>query len=326
LLSYSPIIQWLEFPLFRERKVNVSVLRLDLIHELISGNKWFKLKYNLEDASNESYDTVLTFGGAFSNHILATAVACKLAGVKSIGVIRGERDSENNPTLSKAKAYGMQLHFVSREEYKNKTEESFISELRRKFGRFYLVPEGGNNLNGARGCMEILKDISETYNYIFCACGTGTTFAGLAASLKPDQKLIGISVLKGEQTMISDAQKTVNDLIGNDSFLISNNDEMLSGNQISETGILNAYHFGGYAKHTKELLDFKSEFEAQTRIPLDYVYTAKLFFAAHDLISKNKIPEGSKLLIIHSGGVQGNEGYEQRYALNPIRIVTDIQG
>jgi 1-aminocyclopropane-1-carboxylate deaminase/D-cysteine desulfhydrase-like pyridoxal-dependent ACC family enzyme len=326
LLIYKPIIQKLEFPLFKEKEITVSILRLDLIHEQISGNKWFKLKYNLEAARNEGHDAILTFGGAFSNHILATAMVCKLAGVKCIGIIRGEKDSENNPTLSNAKAVGMQLHFVSREDYKRKSETSFVDELHKKFGKFYLIPEGGNNLNGARGCQEILKNISETYHYIFCACGTGTTFAGLAASLKENEKLIGISVLKGEQTMIGEVQNMVNEIRGDNEVLISTNDEMLSSEHLTKTGIINEYHFGGYAKHTRELLDFKFEFEKDFNIPLDYVYTAKLFFAVNDLVSKNKIPERSDILIIHSGGLQGNKGYEQRYALNPIRIVTDIQG
>lgn len=282
--------------LVSEKGIEVSVLRLDLIHPQISGNKWFKLKYNLEEAKKQGLDTILTFGGAFSNHIHATAVACKQFGFKSIGVIRGEKESETNSTLSEAKKYGMQLHFVSREDYKRKNEEDFILELKNKLGNFYLIPEGGDNALGEKGCKEILPEEND-FDFIFCACGTGTTFKGIKNSLKSGQQLMGISVLKGEP-------------FGN----------------LANSEILTDYHFGGYAKHAQELLTFKNKFEKENNIPLDYVYTAKLFFAVNDLISKNKIPVNSKILIIHSGGLQGNKGYEERYRLMPNRNVNDAQG
>ncbi len=290
LLEYTPIIQ----------KINlggreVSVLRLDLIHPQISGNKWFKLKYNLEEATKQGLDTILTFGGTFSNHIHATAAACELAGLKSIGIIRGEKESENNSTLTEAKKSGMQLHFVSREEYKQKESLVFIEGLKNKFGNFYLIPEGGNNKLGEKGCREILTK-ENNFDIIFCACGTGTTFRGIQKSLKENQKLIGISVLKGEGELNSHGE------------------------------IIPGYHFGGYAKHTGELLEFKIKFEMESKIPLDYIYTAKLFFAVKDMISKNGIPVNSKVLVVHSGGLQGNEGYEKRYFLMPIRNVKDAQG
>ncbi len=291
MLEYKPIVQIIP----SENGIEVSVLRLDLIHPQISGNKWFKLKYNLEEAKKQGIDTILTFGGAFSNHIHATAVACKQFGFISIGIIRGEKESENNSTLIEAKKYGMQLHFVSREDYKRKNEKDFISELKTKYGNFYLIPEGGDNTLGEMGCEEILPKEND-FDFIFCACGTGTTFNGISKSLKPNQKLYGISVLKGD------------------------------GPLNSNPNIINEYHFGGYAKHTQQLLDFKTNFENENNVPLDYVYTAKLFFAAQDLSSKNKIPENSKVLIIHSGGLQGNVGYEERYRLRPIRNVNDIQG
>ena len=271
------------------------MLRLDLIHPQISGNKWFKLKYNLEEAKKQGCDTILTFGGAFSNHIHATAVACNQFGFKSIGIIRGEKESETNSTLSEAKKFGMELQFVSREEYKRKSDNDFISELKTKFDNFYLIPEGGDNLLGEKGCEEILPSEND-FDSIFCACGTRTTFKGISKSLNANQKLYGISVLKGD------------------------------GSINSNPNIINDYHFGGYAKHTEELLNFKNRFEKENNIPLDYVYTAKLFFAVQDLISKNKIAINSKILIIHSGGLQGNAGYEARYRLMPIRTVKDAQG
>lgn len=289
-LKYDPIIQSIVLG-----GIEVSVLRLDLIHPQISGNKWFKLKYNLEEAKKQGLDTILTFGGAFSNHIHAAAVACKEFGFKSIGIIRGEKESETNSTLSEAKKCGMQLYFVPREAYRRKSDEDFISELKTKFGNFYLIPEGGDNALGEKGCEEILPTKND-FDIIFCTCGTGTTFKGIRNSLKSNQTIIGISVLKGDGKLNSNGE------------------------------IISDYHFGGYAKHTQELLDYKKKFESENNIPLDYIYTAKLFYAVKDLIVKNKIPSGRKVLVIHTGGLQGNAGYEERYRLIPSRNVNDIQG
>lgn len=275
-------------------------MRLDLIHPQISGNKWFKLKYNLEEAKRQELDTILTFGGAFSNHIYATSATCKLRGLKSIGIIRGEKESENNSTLSEARKSGMQLHFVSREEYKQKENPIFIEGLKNKFGNFYLIPEGGNNALGEKGCEEILPKEND-FNIIFCASGTGTTFKGISNSLQPKQELIGINILKF-------------------------NADYLTNSPTHNSHINNDYHFGGYAKHTDELIEFKRKFEAETKMQLDYVYTAKLFFAVQDMIKKNRISSNSKILVIHSGGLQGNKGYEGRYFLMPNLNVKDAQG
>ena len=283
--KYEPHIQKLNSVLFDQKKVSVSVLRLDLIHPEVGGNKWFKLKYNLAEAKKQNHETILTFGGAFSNHIHATAAACKLAGLKSIGVIKGEESSQSNSTLSFAKTNEMQLYFVSREDYKLKNDTSFINGLKEQFGNFYLIPEGGNNSLGVKGCEEILYGVPD-FDIAFCACGTATTFEGLSRKLKPHQKLIGISVLKGNGEMTEQHPEIITD-----------------------------YHFGGYAKHTQELLDFKKQFEKENDIPLDYVYTSKLFFAVHAVIAKDKIPANTKILIIHTGGLQGNSGYEKRMNL-----------
>jgi 1-aminocyclopropane-1-carboxylate deaminase len=295
MLEYNPIIQKINSKLFSEKKVDVSVLRLDLIHPQISGNKWFKLKYNLEEAKKQGYDTILTFGGAFSNHIYATAVACQKFGLKSVGVIRGEKEAETNSTLSEAKKYGMQLVFVSREDYKKKKEENFIDGFRNWFGNFYVIPEGGDNELGIKGCEEILPQEND-FDIVFCACGTGTTFKGIERSLRKDQQIFGISVIKGE------------------------------GNLNALPNIISDYNFGGYAKHTDELLKFKAHFEKENNIPLDYIYTAKLFFAVNDLILKKKIPSDKKIAVIHTGGLQGNKGYEERYRLIPNRNVNDAHG
>jgi 1-aminocyclopropane-1-carboxylate deaminase/D-cysteine desulfhydrase len=273
------------------------MLRLDLLHPHISGNKWFKLNYNLQKARDLNKGTILTFGGAFSNHIAATAYACKAGGFRSIGIIRGEESSQANATLSKAKELGMELVFVSREAYKLKEGEAYLHTLTSRFPDAWIVPEGGDNELGQKGCEEILTGASNLFTHIFCAYGTGTTFKGISKSLNPLQTLTGIHVLKYEATT-----------------------------DLPQSQILNDYHFGGYAKHTAVLLEFKSWFEERFLIELDYVYTAKLVYAVFDLMKQGKLEKEDKILIIHSGGTQGNTGYEQRYNLKPKRQVNDPQG
>lgn len=281
MLSYHPIIDHLHYEGYA-----VSVLRLDLLHSEISGNKWFKLKHNLAQAEHENKKTILTFGGAFSNHIAASAFACKEAGLKSIGIIRGEETALNNPTLSFARKNGMELYFVNREAYKLKHTPAYLEGLEQQFPNCYIIPEGGDNALGQKGCEEILNEYTDPYTAIFCAYGTGTTFKGIARSLKPGQTLTGINVLNYE-----------------------------AATDHPQSSVLNNYHFGGYAKHSKELLDFKDWFENQFHIPLDYVYTAKLFFAVFDLMKQHKLNPAEKVLLIHSGGLQGNAGYKARYNL-----------
>lgn len=281
----------------------IDVLRLDLLHPFYGGNKYFKLKYNIEKAGPR---TILTFGGAHSNHIYSTAAYCHELKMKCVGVIRGEENSiENSPTLQFAKQHGMHLHFVSREKYRYK--KALHEELRNEFGDFYLIPEGGNNAEGIKGCSEILNDVP-FYDYIFCACGTACTYMGILSSAKKGQKIIGISVLKGENRMIYE----VNANAGKFSF--EKIKEYASG-IIESSTIIDDFHFGGYAKHTRELLNFKRNFENEHKIPLDYVYTAKLFYAVFDLINKEFLKQNSRVLIVHSGGLQGNYAYEKRYGM-----------
>lgn len=292
MLDYIPQIESISY-----KGHTVSILRLDLLHPAISGNKWFKLKYNLLEAKQHQKDTIITFGGAFSNHIAATAFACREAGLKSIGIIRGEASALHNDTLSLAQKNGMELHFISREEYRQKNNPDFLKKWQLNFPSAYIVPEGGDNAPGQKGCEEILGTATENFTRICCAYGTGTTAKGLAASLTENQTLLAVNVLKYEAM-----------------------------DESANTTILNNYHFGGYAKHTQELLDFKNHFEKTYSIELDYVYTAKLFFAVFDKIQRNEFKNTDKLLVIHSGGLQGNKGYEIRYNLNPNRQVKDAQG
>ncbi|MDO9000824.1 MAG: pyridoxal-phosphate dependent enzyme [Bacteroidota bacterium] len=314
-INYNPIIQKLSSSLFEEQNLLVDVLRLDLIHPEISGNKWFKLKLNLEKAKALNFKTVITFGGAFSNHIAATASACKLEGINCIGIIRGEESQNLNSTLLKAKQDGMLLHFVDRGTYSKKTEVSFANYLLKTFGDYYLIPEGGNNDEGVLGCAEILKTEWD-YDFIFIACGTAATYAGVLASAKTNQTVVGINVLKGENLLVNDALNKLQSIFTTKKFVINGNEE-LEKLQIENSCITNNYCFNGYANLTNELIEFKNKFEKEFNIPLDYIYTNKLFYAVFDIINKNKIRPNSKVLIIHSGGLQGNKGFEERYHLMP---------
>lgn len=287
----SNFIEKLSLPFFPDQ-VSLDVLRLDKIHPLISGNKWFKLKYNLLEAKNQSQNTLLTFGGAYSNHIVATAAAGEIFGFQTIGIIRGEEIQELNPYLQKAKDLGMRLHFVSREAYRQKNEENFVENLKNTFGDFYLLPEGGSNALALKGTKEILNFLkTENLHYDFvCTCvGTGGTLAGIAASLYGlPTKILGLSVLKNASFLYQEVYKLL---------------EQAHSRDFSSFQLLLDYHFGGYAKHKPELLDFIKNFSSETQIPLEPVYTGKLFFGIVDLLQKGFFPKKAKILLIHCGGV-----------------------
>jgi 1-aminocyclopropane-1-carboxylate deaminase len=226
------------------------------------------------------------------------------------GIIRGrEEDVTKSPTLISANENGMKLYFVSNEDYKKKESPEFIQNLKEKFGEFYLIPEGGNNYNGVMGCAEILKHVQNDYTHIFCACGTATTYSGIKIAALPHQKVLGISVLKGENKLI---EATNNWMKIFKSPLINEN----KIENLSESTIFNSYHLGGYAAFNEELVTFKKQFEKAHVIPLDYIYTSKLFFAINDLISQSKITKIVKVLVIHSGGLQGNQAFEKRFNIS----------
>lgn len=266
----------------------VDVLRLDLIHPVVSGNKWFKLKNYLNDAKLSNKKTIVTFGGAYSNHIVAMAAATKAAGLKSVGIIRGEKPMQLSHSLQYANNAGMELYFVSRENYKNKRLPAEIF-LKYSQDEIYVINEGGYGAKGAEGAKEIVKLVDLFhYTHILAACGTGTTIAGLIEASFPHQKIIGVSVLKNNFSLAKEIEN------------------LISKENKNRLMLLHDYHFGGYAKYSQLLIDFMNAWFLQTHIPSDFVYTGKLFFAANDLIQKNFFEEGSKLLIIHSGGLQGN--------------------
>ena len=278
--------------------ISVDLLRIDKIHKHVSGNKWFKLKYNLIKAKEEGYTTLLTFGGAFSNHIYATAVAAKEAGFKSIGIIRGEETLPLNPTLRLASFIGMKLQYVSRSQYRDKTTPEFIDELRQKHGDFYMIPEGGTNQIAIRGAEEILEgQLTTSYDYAVSAVGTGGTLAGLISKLNGSADVVGISSLKGDFL-----DKEVHQL------LKSVNKELIKNWKISYD-----YHFGGYAKHSRELIAFINNFKIEQGIALDPIYTGKMMYGVADMAANRKFKENSKVLAIHTGGLQGIEGFNKRF-------------
>jgi 1-aminocyclopropane-1-carboxylate deaminase len=286
-------IQQLFHPTWEEKKIKVLLKREDLIHPIVSGNKWRKLKYNLERASREGHDTLLSFGGAYSNHIHALSFAAQQEGFRCILVIRGEKSETPSSTLRYAESCGAILHYVSREVYKQKDDATFVKTLEQHYGRFYHIPEGGANSEGIKGCAEIIQELSEPYDYVCTACGTGTTLAGLAAALPEGKIALGIPVLKGG-SFIADEVKS---LLAKAEYPFRGNIELATD-----------YHFGGYGKHTKELLDFMHAFETKHGLLLDQVYTAKMLYALHDLIEKDYFPKSTTIVALHTGGVQGREG------------------
>jgi 1-aminocyclopropane-1-carboxylate deaminase len=291
----------------------VDVLRLDLIHPVVSGNKWFKLKYNLKAALDEGMKGILTFGGNHSNHVAATAAACKSAGLRSIGIIRGIQN-QMTPTLTFAEGEGMIFEFISREKYNEKSSAVFLGELRERYPDFLIVPEGGNNHDGVRGCSEILTP-ELNHDFVFCACGTGATVAGLIVGSNRGQVVVGVNVLKGKNQLVGEVSDMLKRMSNNQSV---GGNEMLEQNQITGHFITDRFAFGGYAAYDRELIDFKVKFEMENSIPLDYLYTTKLFFAVDSLLKGGILPERASLLVLHTGGPQGNPGYEQRYRISPL--------
>ncbi|NNF18942.1 MAG: 1-aminocyclopropane-1-carboxylate deaminase/D-cysteine desulfhydrase [Flavobacteriaceae bacterium] len=285
--------QRVELPVLEDADVVLDIRREDLIHPLISGNKYRKLKYNLIEAKNRGLNTLLTFGGAYSNHIAATAFVGREYDFRTIGVIRGEELSaktDQNPTLTLAAENGMTLEFVSREMYRQKYNPEFLQTMLQRYGDFYLLPEGGTNSLAVKGCEEILSRDDQQYGYICSSVGTGGTLAGLINASFKHQKVIGFPALKG-----SFLNKDICNFARNPNWCLEEN-----------------YHFGGYAKVNKELIHFINDFREKTGIPLDPVYTGKMMYGILDKVSKGDFPKGSKILAIHTGGLQGIAGMNEK--------------
>lgn len=273
--------------------IRLFIKREDLIHPFVSGNKFRKLKYNLKEAQAQQYDTLLTFGGAYSNHIAAVAAAGKLYGFQTIGVIRGEELLDkvgSNPTLQFAVNQGMHLEFVSREAYREKTSETFRTQLKQRFGRLYIIPEGGTNTLAVKGCSEIITTATSDFEVICCAVGTGGTIAGISNGAFPHQRVLGFPALKGN-------------------FLSA---EIQKYTPKENWQLIHNYHFGGYGKVSNELIRFINDFKEQTAIPLDPIYTGKMLYGIVDLIKNGYFAKQNRILAIHSGGLQGIAGMNQK--------------
>ena len=262
------------------KQVAVDVLRLDTLHDTISGNKCFKLKYNLLAAQEQGADTIISFGGAYSNHLHALAYACKLFGIKAIGMVRGE-DVEN-PTLTDCKNWGMELRFISRTDYRKKTEPDFLDTIQAQYPNSFIIPEGGDNALGQKGCTEILDRIdTASYDLLCCSIGTGTTLSGLAASFK--KEIWGFAPFKNAHSL----------------------KEQLT-NSISKLQYIDAYNFGGFGKVSDELLHYMQLFKDTHQIELDRVYTSKMFWGLENSLNENVTLQDKKILVVHTGGLQGN--------------------
>lgn len=276
--------------LFSENNISLSVLRLDKIHPVVSGNKLFKLHYFIEATLRSTHKTILTFGGAYSNHLVATAFACRQAGLNSIGIVRGEKPENLSETLQHCKEYGMQLEFISREKYQQKETELFLQDLKKGFGECTIIPEGGYHPLGASGAGLIMDLVAEeSFTHVCTASGTATTLAGLLLKSNVHQQIISIPVLKG-----------MNDTVQRLAYLTPNN---IKEKQLI---VFDEYHFGGYAKKTNELVSFMNKLWQQHQLPTDFVYTAKMFYAVYDKIHAGYFRSGSNILCIHTGGLQGN--------------------
>lgn len=280
-------------PILQEKMVSLIIKRDDLIHPLVSGNKFRKLKYNILEAKQKGFDTILTYGGAFSNHIAATAYAGKKSGFKTIGVIRGEELHDNwrdNPTLNLAHQCGMQFNFISRDRYRKKENLSEIENLKALFGPFYRLPEGGSNVLAVKGCEEILIEDDTHFDVICVSVGTGGTMAGLSNAADSKQRVLGFPALRGD-FLKEDIRK----------FTHKENWELQTN-----------YHFGGYAKVSAALIEFINKFKRDTYIPLDPIYTGKLIFGILDMVEKDLFEPKTKILAIHTGGLQGIKGMNMK--------------
>lgn len=271
------------------RKFHVKILREDLSQPLLQGNKFWKLKYNIAEAIQQGIQQIITFGGAYSNHIHATAIAGKINGIQTIGIIRGDEPKDYNSTLKFAKEQGMKLHFISRENYRKKYEPGFIQKLQEDFGKSFIIPEGGSNALGLKGCEEWGIQMANTADVYCLAAGTAATAAGIAKALlshQPEAEVWAFSALKNGEFLKGEA-------------------EGIANTNLSNLKIIPDYHFGGYAKYNKELLDFIDDMDHKYHLPLEQVYTGKTFFGVFDLAEKRLIPNDKSICFIHTGGLQG---------------------
>ena len=297
LINTQTPVQSIDEPLFQSLSIRLSIKREDLNDKEIQGNKWLKLKSNLEQARQQGYKSLLTFGGCYSNHIYATAAAGRRFGFNTIGIIRGPEPKQLSPTLNFALQAGMQLHFLNRLEYRNIHDTKVQQRIIEPFLPAYIIPEGGSNQLAVNSCADYASTLPAEYDVISCACGTGGTLAGLIKGSDSSKSLLGIPVLKGAEFLFEDISNFLKTDISTD----KSNNWTLNTN----------YHFGGYAKSSAELEDFIVAFYHSHGIKLEPVYTGKMMYALYDLIKKGYFEKNSRILAIHSGGIQGLDGFPE---------------
>lgn len=286
-----PYIQNLHAAWYQSYVQQIDILRLDVLHPVVSGNKWYKLKRNIIFAKEHSFKSILTFDGGYSNHLVATAAAAQYHGLRAIGIVRGQY-SQVTPTLQVCQQYGMQLAFVPQHEYKLKTDEVWLNELLKKYENPFLIPEGGANEQGREGAAEIARYIHRDYTHVCLSAGTGTTFIGLRNALPEEQYMIGYVPMRGGTYLKSEIAP----------FVSGKNNWQL----------FDDFHFGGFGKYTDELINFMNKFYEQHHIPLDVVYTAKMMYGIEHQLARGIFPASAKILCVHTGGLQGNASVSHR--------------
>jgi 1-aminocyclopropane-1-carboxylate deaminase len=295
--EHAPYIQGLQPEWYKPYVSGISMLRLDVIHPVVSGNKWYKLKHNIIHAINGGYESILTFGGVYSNHLIATALAAKEYGIKAIGIVRGVLGEDKlTSTLKDCLAYGMQLVFVSREEYAKKTEQIWLDELDLRFDHPFIIPEGGANEFGRLGAGEIASYITEDFSHVCVSVGTGTTLIGLRNELPAEQIVLGYTPVKGGV------------------YLKNEITPYLHANRNLNWELLDDTNFGGFGKWNDNLLSFMNAFYKINKIPLDIVYTGKMMFNIGEQLKQVVFPAEANILCIHTGGLQGNASVKERLA------------
>lgn len=278
--------------------VELFLKREDLIDEYISGNKFHKLKFNLLEAQKLGFRKLLTFGGAYSNHIHAVAYAGRKYGFETLGIIRGEEILPLNPTLKDATDWGMQLRYVSRAEFRKKEDPKFPDQIQQEYGRCYIIPEGGSNVLAVKGCQDIVRGLPPNFDHIAVCCGTGGTMAGIIAGMHGESRILGFPVLKDGGFLAVAIKQLLRDY---------------DGQKYENWRLIDQYHFGGYAKFNNSLIDFINQFKKKQGIRLDPIYTGKMMFGIYDLIEKGFFTRGSRILAIHTGGIQGIRGFNRRF-------------
>ncbi len=287
------IIQPLNPEWYQHKVAALDMLRLDLLHPVISGNKWYKLRLNIKHAQENGQKAIVTFGGGYSNHLVATAYACKLYGIKATGIVRGNYEVLT-PTLKECRAEGMELVFVSQEDYKNKHDGGWINKLVANFDELLIIPEGGANEWGRAGAGLINRFIKDTYTHVVVAVGTGTTMIGIRNKIDERQQVLGFAPMK------------------QGIYLKDYISEHIQSGKNHNWQLFDNWHFGGFGKWNDELISFMNDFYYQNNIPLDMVYTSKMMYGIRDMLIAGDFDPDAKILCVHSGGLQGNASMKEK--------------